>query len=45
MVVGNQLAAGLKEAAFGILIVAAGIPVYYLLKRSRSRTHPSYANH
>jgi APA family basic amino acid/polyamine antiporter len=43
IVVGNQLAADLKEAAFGILIVAAGIPVYYVLKRSRSRARHSYA--
>ena len=45
VVVGNQLAADLKEAAIGLLMVAAGIPVYYFLKRSRSDTSPSYANH
>jgi APA family basic amino acid/polyamine antiporter len=45
VVVGNQLAADLKEAAIGLLMVAAGIPVYYFLKRSRSHTPPSYAHH
>jgi APA family basic amino acid/polyamine antiporter len=45
VVVGNQLAADLKEAAIGLLMVAAGIPVYYFLKRSRSETSPSYAHH
>ena len=45
IVVGNQLAADLKEAAFGILLVALGIPVYYFLKRSRSRARHSYVNH
>jgi APA family basic amino acid/polyamine antiporter len=35
-VVVNQLAADLKEAALGLLLVAAGLPVYYLLKRSNA---------
>lgn len=33
LVVGNQLAADVKEAAIGLLTVAAGIPVYYIRKR------------
>lgn len=45
VVVGNQLTADLKEAAIGLLMVAAGIPVYYFLKRSRSDAHRSYAGH
>jgi APA family basic amino acid/polyamine antiporter len=45
VVVGNQLAADLKEAAIGLAMVAAGIPVYYFLKRSRSDPSPSYVNH
>jgi basic amino acid/polyamine antiporter, APA family len=45
VVVGNQLAADLKESAIGLLMVAAGIPVYYFLKRSRSDTLHSYADH
>jgi APA family basic amino acid/polyamine antiporter len=45
VVVGNQLAADLKEAAVGLLMVAAGIPVYYFLKRSRSDNLHSYADH
>src|SRR5579871_1144623 len=32
LVVGNQLASDWKEASIGLLIVAAGIPVYFLLK-------------
>jgi APA family basic amino acid/polyamine antiporter len=32
LVVGNQLAADWKESAIGLLIVGAGIPVYYFLK-------------
>jgi APA family basic amino acid/polyamine antiporter len=39
VVVGNQLAADLKEAAIGLLMVAAGIPVYYFLKRSQHADH------
>jgi APA family basic amino acid/polyamine antiporter len=35
VVVGNQLAADLKESAIGLLMVCAGIPVYYFLKRAR----------
>jgi len=35
VVVGNQLAADLKEAAIGLMMVAAGLPVYYYLKGSR----------
>jgi APA family basic amino acid/polyamine antiporter len=45
VVVGNQLAADPKEAAIGLLMVAAGIPVYYFLKRSRTDTLHSYADH
>jgi APA family basic amino acid/polyamine antiporter len=45
VVVGNQLAADLKEAAIGLLMVAAGIPVYYFLKRSRSDARHSYSDH
>ncbi len=37
LVVGNQLAADVKEAAIGLLLVAAGIPVYYFRKGSRPR--------
>jgi APA family basic amino acid/polyamine antiporter len=32
VVVGNQLAADWKESAIGLLMVAAGLPVYYWLK-------------
>src|SRR5580704_1216386 len=39
VVVGNQLAADWKESAVGLLMVAAGIPVYYFLKRSRHADH------
>lgn len=39
LVVGNQLAADWKEAAVGLLMVAAGIPFYYFLKRSQSHAH------
>jgi basic amino acid/polyamine antiporter, APA family len=35
VVVGNQLAADLREAAIGLLMVAAGLPVYYFLKGSQ----------
>jgi basic amino acid/polyamine antiporter, APA family len=35
VVVGNQLAADLKEAAIGLVLVAAGFPVYFFLKGSR----------
>jgi APA family basic amino acid/polyamine antiporter len=35
LVVGNQLAADWKEAATGLLLVAAGIPVYYFLKHRK----------
>jgi basic amino acid/polyamine antiporter, APA family len=45
IVVGNQLAADLKEAAIGIALVAAGLPVYYLLRRSRSNPRHAYADH
>jgi basic amino acid/polyamine antiporter, APA family len=45
VVVGNQLAADWKESAVGLLMVCAGIPVYYFLKRSRSVAGPNYANH
>jgi basic amino acid/polyamine antiporter, APA family len=36
VVVGNQLAADLREAAIGLLLVGAGIPVYFLVKRNRT---------
>lgn len=36
LVVGNQLAADIKESAFGLLLVAAGLPVYYFRKGFRS---------
>jgi APA family basic amino acid/polyamine antiporter len=35
-VVINQLASDLKEAALGLLLVAAGLPVYYFLKRTNA---------
>jgi APA family basic amino acid/polyamine antiporter len=36
VVVGNQLAADLRVAAIGLLLVGAGIPVYFLVKRNRT---------
>ncbi|HLW77366.1 MAG TPA: amino acid permease, partial [Bryobacteraceae bacterium] len=39
VVVGNQLAADWKEAAIGLLIVATGIPVYFLLRPFRTHDH------
>jgi len=38
LVVGNQLVSDWKESAIGLLIVAAGLPVYYFL-RSRKNAH------
>lgn len=38
LVVGNQLVSDWKESAVGLLIVAAGLPVYYFL-RSRKNAH------
>lgn len=38
VVVGNQLAADWKESAIGLLFVAAGLPVYYLL-RGKNASH------
>jgi len=35
LVVGNQLAADWKEAIIGLMLVAAGIPVYYFLKQRK----------
>lgn len=39
LVVGNQLASDWKESAIGLLIVAAGLPVYYFLRASRKNAH------
>ena len=39
LVVGNQLASDLTEAAIGLLFVAAGIPVYFLLKKNKHAHH------
>jgi basic amino acid/polyamine antiporter, APA family len=39
LVVGNQLAADWKESAIGLMLVAAGIPVYYFLKRNKTHDH------
>jgi len=39
LVVGNQLTSDWKESAIGLLIVAAGLPVYYFLKASRKNAH------
>lgn len=36
LVVGNQLAVDGKEASIGLLLVAAGLPVYYFRKGSKS---------
>ena len=44
LVVGNQLAADWKESAIGLLIVAAGLPVYYFLRASRKNTHLTLDN-
>lgn len=35
LVVGNQLSADLKEAAIGLVLVAAGLPIYYFRKGFR----------
>jgi APA family basic amino acid/polyamine antiporter len=45
VVVGNQLAADWKESAIGLLMVCAGIPVYYFLRRSRSDARHASADH
>jgi APA family basic amino acid/polyamine antiporter len=39
LVVANQIASDWKESAVGLLIVAAGLPVYYFLKRSQKHAH------
>jgi APA family basic amino acid/polyamine antiporter len=39
LVVGNQLAADIKEASIGLLLVAAGLPVYYFRKGSKSNAN------
>jgi basic amino acid/polyamine antiporter, APA family len=37
VVVGNQLAADWKESAIGLLMVAAGLPVYFWLRSAAQR--------
>lgn len=39
LVLGSQIASDWKESAIGLLIVAAGLPVYYFMRMSQQNAH------
>ncbi len=45
LVVGNQLASDWKESALGLLIVAAGLPVYYFLRAKKTSDLSTHAHY
>jgi APA family basic amino acid/polyamine antiporter len=40
-IVANELTAEPRESAYGLAIVAAGLPIYYLWRRVRARSRPN----